>query len=1085
MKKYLLFSFMLMLAFTFSESWAQERTVSGKVTAIENGEPLPGVNVVLKGTTTGTVTDIDGNYKLSVPSGDGSLVFSFIGLATEEIAIGSRSVIDVQMSTDIEELSEVVVTAVGVESNKRALGYSVQNVDAQEIINSRETNLVSSLSAKVAGVNVVSASGSPGAAARITIRGQRSITGSNEPLFVVDGVPIDNSSEGNGVAGVDNANRMIDINPNDIASMSVLKGPAATALYGIRAANGAVIITTKRGETGKPKIVYSTAYTVDEVNRNYDFQNKYAQGRPNEGEFAWNGPHTGEGFSWGPAISGLEFATDPNNPFAPEGGFNAAGEYIFDRNGFLVPTGEGNGIPARAYDNNDNFFVRGYTWDNNISVSGGNENVKYFMSFGRLYQTGVVPNATFGRTTAKATVSAKLAEKLDVTTSVTYSNSGGNRIQRGSNISGVMLGLLRTTPTFDNANGYSDGQDAADDPSTYIFPDGEQRSYRAGIYDNPFWTVNKNPFEDEVDRVIGFINPTYEILPWLKASVKVGVDHFTDKRESAFDINSAAQPAGEVNLITQSVSTINTDALLLINKEINQDFYLSSTIGHNYYRRRSQINDAFGTTMAIPGFYDISNTTDILALKEYNERALHGVFGDFKLSWRETVFLNLTGRNDWSSTLPAENNSFFYPSASVGVVLTEALGMANNPILPYLKLRASWGQVGNDAPIYATRSVFTQAEVEGDGFTAGVFFPLSQGNAFERDEFVGNSELKPETTTTIEFGADFKLLEGRITGDVTYYNSETTDQIIPLSISPTTGYLLRVANAGLITNEGWEVVLTGRPIETNNFSWDIGLNFTQYESIVEELAVDDIGLAGFVGTSSRVRVGQPYGVIVGGSYQRTDDGRRIVGSNGWPLVSSEQNVIGDPNPDWTAGLRNTLSYKGLSLSALLDIRKGGDIWNGTHGIMKYFGTAEVTGEQRDVRGFVFDGVVQVGEDGDGNPVYAENTTPVDFANPANGLNGIYWVRYGFGGVDEDNIEDGSWVRLRELTLNYSLPKSLLSNTFINAVDISITGRNLALWTDFTGIDPETNLTADSNGFGLNYFNMPNTRSYGATLKVTF
>ncbi|MEM6361593.1 MAG: SusC/RagA family TonB-linked outer membrane protein [Bacteroidota bacterium] len=1071
MKKFLLLSFMLMFTFAFSETWAQERTISGKVSSIEDGSALPGVNVVLKGTSTGTVTDIDGNYNLSVPSEGGTLIFSFIGLATEEIEIGARSVIDLQMSPDVEQLSEVVITAVGIETNKRALGYSVQNVDAEEIVNARETNLVSALNSKIAGVNVVSASGSPGASARITIRGQTSITGSNEPLFVVDGVPVDNSASGNGVAGVDNGNRLIDVNPNDIASMTVLKGPAATALYGIRAANGAIIITTKRGETGKPRITYNMAYTVDQVNRNYDLQSTFAQGRPSGGENIWRGPETGEGFSWGPRISELEFDGDETYPY--------------DNGGRLVPTGTGNGVPARAYDNLDNFFVNGYTWDNNISVSGGSEKLKYFMSAGRLYTTGVVPNATFARTSAKATITASLTDKLDVTISGTYSNSGGNRIQRGSNISGVMLGLLRTTPTFDNGNGITDGQDAADDPSTYLLPDGTQRSYRAGIYDNPLWTANKNPFVDDVDRIIGFINPTYEILPWMKASVKVGIDQFTDKRNSAFDINSATQPAGQVDYSVNSVSVVNTDALLLMNKEINEDIYLNATIGHNYYERIQSIDSYQGTTMAIPGFYDISNTTDVIAAKDESKRKLHGVFGDIKLSYKEMLFLNLTGRNDWSSTLPEDDNSFFYPSASLGFDVTEAFGIANNSTIPYAKVRASWGQVGNDAPIYSTTNVYTQAFVGGDGFINGVTFPALGANAFERGAQLGNSVLKPETTTTIEFGLDLKLLNGRIGLDLTYYDSETEDQIIPLTISRATGFSSRVANAGVITNEGLEAVLTARVIENNDFAWDVDVNFTHYESVVEELEVEDIFLAGFTSTSSRVRRGEPYGVIVGNSFQRNEEGRFIVGSDGWPLVNPEQDVIGDPNPDWTAGVRNTFSYKGISLSALLDIREGGDMWNGTLGIIKYFGTAQETADLRETAGFLYDGVVQTGTDGDGNPIYEENNTPVDFANPALGVGANRWVRYGFGGVSEESIEDASWVRLREVTLSYTLPSKLFADSFIEGISVSFTGRNLALWTEFTGIDPETNLTGNGNGFGLNYFNMPNTRSFGGTLKVTF
>ena len=1052
-------------------AWAQSQ-VSGTVTSEETGEMLPGVNVIVKGTTVGTVTDIEGNYNLEVPEDQNTLQFSFIGFEPQEIEINGRSTVDLGLASDVQSLEEVIVTAIGIETNKEMLGYSVQNVDGEEIVNAQETNLVNALNSKVAGVSVVSSSGSPGASANIRIRGNTSITGSNEPLFVIDGVPVDNSSnidaDDNQTAGVDQSNRLVDINPNDIADMTVLKGPAATALYGIRAANGAVVITTKRGESGKARVTITSGFTIDEVNRNYDIQQRYAQGRPVGGEAIWRGPDTGEGFSWGPLVSGLEYD---------------GSDYPYDDLGQLVPVGEGNGTPARTYDNNGNFYVPGYTWDNNVSVSGGTEKLKYFLSGGRLFQEGVIPNSDFGRTSFRANLNADLSDKFSVGVSGSYILSGGNRIQRGSNISGVQLGLLRTTPTFDNAGGYTDGRDAADDPSVYLLEDGTQRSYRAGIYDSPFWTVNKNPFKDNVNRFIGNINPQYEINDWLTASVRAGIDRFTDRRNWAFDINSATQPVGQIFQETREVSIVNTDALLIVDKTISNDLMLNATVGHNYYSRSSFRQQSNGITLAIPDFYHISNATNIQSLEDVTERELHGVFADVRLGWREILFLNLTGRNDWSSTLPNDNNSFFYPSASLGFNLSEALDLPTDGILPYAKLRASWGQVGNDAPIYATRNVFTQAQIRGDGFVDGIDFPTFGVNAFERSNQLANTDLVPETTTTWEFGGEFHLFAGRITIDATYYNSETTDQIIPLDISPATGFTTRIANAGVISNEGVELVLGVTPIQTADFAWNINANFTHYETIVEDLEVEDITLEGFTSTSSRVLKGEPYGTLVGNSFQRTDEGQLIIGENGWPLVDIDQKPIGDPNPDWIAGIRNSISYKGFTASVLLDLRQGGDVWNGTLGIIRYFGTAEETADLREVRGAVIEGVVQTGEE-NGAPVYTENTTPVDYANPAQGVGSYRWVRYGFGGVSEEAIEDASWTRIREVTVSYELPASLFNNFFVSGATVSFTGRNLALWTDYTGIDPETNLTGNTNGFGLDYFNMPNTRSYGFKLRVT-
>lgn len=1052
-------------------SFAQDRTVSGKVTSSEDGSTLPGVNVVVKGTTNGGVTDMNGNYKITVPEDGGTLVFSFIGLNTQEIEIGARSVIDMQMESDVQQLGEVVVTAVGIEVNKRELGYSITNVDADDIVNARETNIVNALNSKVAGVSVVSSSGSPGASSNIRIRGNTSINGSNSPLFVVDGVPIDNSAGGlgNGTAGVDNSNRAIDINSADVESLTVLKGAAATALYGIRAANGAIIITTKKGKAGKARVSFSSGFTMDEVNKLPSFQQEYAQGRPVGGVSTWRGPDTFEGFSWGPAISDLEYD---------------GSTYDYDVNGRLVASGTGNGVAARAYNNQENFFVKGKTWDNNISVSGGDEKTTYYLSVGNLNSSGIVPNSDWARTTVKVTAETKISEKLKTGVSMTFSNTGGSRMQRGSNISGLALGLFRNTPTFDAGNGKV-GQAAADDPTSYELPDGTQRSYRAGIYDSPYWTVSKNVFEDNVNRVIGNVNLAYEVADWLTVSYKLGMDNYSDRTKGFADVNSASFKTGSIWNVGINSTDLNSDLLFIISKEINSDLSLNAIIGHNYYGYNYYTNQSTGTDIAIPGFTNMANAATVASTEGHSRKKINGVLGDIKLGFRNYLFLNLTGRNDWSSSLPDENNSFFYPAVSLGFDFTEAFGIANGSILSYGKLRGSWGKVGNDAPIYVTSSYYNSAFVGGDGFIDGIQFPAFGGNSFERSNTLGNDQLKAETTTTYEFGFEAKFFGNRLGVDYTYYSKSTEDQIINVNISNTTGFGGSIQNAGLIENKGHEIMLYGRPVDTGDFAWDIDVNFTQYTSIVKELApgIDRIFLAGFTSASSNVIAGEPYGVLYGNSFQRNDAGKLVIGADGWPLVDPDgDRVLGDPTPDWISGIRNTFSYKGLSLSALLDIRQGGDIWNGTNGIINYFGTSQLTAEDRNIRGYVFDGVLA---DGTGTPTDVANNIPVDFANPANGLGGNKWVKYGFGGLVEENIQDGSWVRLREVTLTYQFPTALLSKAKISNASLSLTGRNLWLQTSYTGIDPETNLTGASNGIGLDYFNMPNTRSYGAALRVTF
>ncbi len=988
-----------------------------------------------------------------------------------EVDIGNQSVIDIMMIADVKQLTEIVVTAIGIESSKAALGYSVQVVESEELVDARETNIVDALNSKIAGVEVISASGTPGASSMVRIRGNTSISGSNQPLFVIDGMPIDNGSMGNGIDGVDNSNRAIDINPHDVASLTVLKGPAATVLYGIRAANGAIIITTKKGK-GKVKVDFYSSYTASQVNKLPEQQIKYAQGRPSGGVPIWRGPHTKEGFSWGPALSELEFDGT---------------EYDYDVNGRLVGKGTGNGKAAIPYNNADNFFVTGNTFDNNLSVSGGTEEINYFLSAGYLTQTGVIPNSDFKRASFLAKVSGKIANNLEIGMQANYVNSGGSRIQRGSNISGVMLGLMRNTPTFDAANGHTNGLDAVKDESVYMLPDGTQRSYRAGVYDSPFWTATKNPYNDNVNRIIGNAYLKWDITPWLTASYKIGIDNYTDERLWGFDINSASEKAGRVVQETATNTDVNSDFLLMINSDLGDKFNLNAVFGHNFYSTKWINKWSDGKSFGVPGFFHISNAADVQAGEGISQKQIFGVFGDIKLSYDNFLFLNLSARNDWSSALPKENNSFFYPTASIGWAFTEMLNMQSNKILSYGKIRASWGQVGNDAPIYATADYFEKAEPWGDGFLDGLTFPAFGLNAFSRDPALGNQALKAELTTTIELGAEFQFFQGRLGFDYTYYKSETDGQVIDVDIAPSTGFLSATLNAGLIENTGHELVFNATPIVAGDFTWDIFINWTKYQSLVKKLDPNlgkgGISMGGFVSTSSRAIEGEPFGVIYGNKYRRTEDGSLLIGQNGWPIADPEQGVIGDPTPDWFTGIRNTFSWKGFSLSALLDIRQGGDMWNGTWGVMSYFGMSKETETDRTIQGYVYDGKVNVGTEE--APEYVQNATPVDFANPANGAGGTKWTRYGFG-FSEDNIEDASWVRLREVTFKYSFSKDLLSNTPLQTASLSFTGRNLWLSTKYNGIDPETNLTGGtSNAKGLDYFNMPNSRSYGVVLNITF
>jgi len=1044
-----------------------QRTITGTVTDV-GGESLIGANVLAKGSTLGTITDIDGNFSLSVPEGASTLIISYTGYETMEVDVTNTNNLVIAISEG-RILEEIVVTAGGLEKNKARLGYAIQNVDADDLVAARETNLVNALNSKAAGVSVVSSSGSPGASANIRIRGSVSINGTNSPLFVVDGVPIDNSEIGNDVGGVDQSNRGIDLNPNDIAEMTVLKGPSATALYGVRAANGAIIITTKKGVAGEPKVSISAGYTVDKVNQLNERQSIYAQGAPSNGAPAYLGPETANGFSWGPLISDLEF--------------DGATDYDFDQGGRLVPAGTGNGVAARAYDPYD-FFRSGNTYDLNASVSGGTESLTYYVSAGRLSSTGVVPNATFDRNTFRMNLGTNVSEKLEVGMGLNFIQSGGYRIQRGSNVKGVMLGLLRNTPTFDTGNGLV-GQAAADDPSTYLRPDGSQRSYRSGIYDSPYWTVNKNPSTDDVNRLIGNMFFKYDIANNITATYKIGVDNYTDRRNSAIDIN----PGRDVGSVSQAVLTnrdINQDLFFTINQPVSDAFEISANLGVNAYDHRYIAQQTDGTTLAAPNFYHISNASDLQGFETFATKRLFGAYATVDLAYDNYLFTNLTFRNDWSSILPSDANTFQSYSASLGFAFTEALDMSGG-LLDYGKVRASIGKVGNDggdAFIYSTTNYLNSAFIGGDGFIDGNTFPNYGTNAFERDILLGNPTLRPEKTTTWEVGAELKFLKGRLGLDLNYFDSKSEDQIIAVDLSAATGFTNSVENAGVITNKGWEVVLDGTPVRKSNFSWDVALNFTAMETTVESLkeGIDDIALDGFTSTSVDVVPGQPFSVIYGTGFERNDAGDVVIGSDGFPLVDPTRRALGDPNPDWTLGFNNTLRFGNISVGALFDIRSGGDVWCGTCGIINYFGTSKLSADERDDV-VVFEGVQNTGTADE--PVYVANETAVALADPNGGLGSYYRVRYGFGGISEMNIHDASWVRLRNVSVGYTLPATMFENSSIGGINISLSARNLWLSTDYPGVDPETNLTGASNGFGLDYFNMPNTKSYSATVKLDF
>ena len=1080
---------LLFTAIFYGTVSAQDRSVSGKVTASSDGTGIPGVNVLLKGSTIGVVTDINGDYRINVPGEGGILVFSSIGLVSQEIEIGNQSVINVSLTEDVTQLSEIVVTAVGIESSKRKLGYAVQSVEASDVVKAQRTNIVDGLAGRAAGVYTNSSSGTAGASSAIRIRGSASIDGNNDPLFVIDGIPIDNEERASGnpddesnqfLDGVANSNRAIDINPNDIESISILKGGAATALYGIRAANGAVIITTKRGgnTAGKPVVTISSSVGVNRISQMPDLQTSFSQGSGgvmlNPGNTLLPDTDINSGtsdrHSWGAPIADLRYQ---------EG---TAGLYGWDKNGRLVdkddPTASNR--PANVYDNVDDFFRTGLVYDNNVSLSVGSEKTQYYFSVGNRKEEGVVPNNNFERTSFKATMTTKFFEKLKSTASITYVRSGGDRVQQGSNLSGVMLGLLRTPPTFDNSNGL--GNDAVDNPEAYLFPDGTQRGYRGlsagprtlqAIYDNPFFTVSENQFEDDVHRVIGFAQLDYEVLPWINVTYRLGTDFYNDSKFTGLAIGSLNLGNGEGFIANDQITStdINSDLIISLNKDINEDISLGVIVGHNYFDRKNRRYYTQGIDIAIPGFNHITNTVSNLIRDVNTNKTTSAVYADISIGYKDFLFLGLTGRNEWSSTLPEDDNSFFYPSASLGFIFTDAFQMQSN-ILSFGKLRAAYSILGNDAEEYRTATTFVTPNVNDGWVNTGLNFPYNGRTTVTRSVTLGNSALRPEELTSMEFGAELRFFNNKLGLDVTWYRNLSKDQIIDVPIDPASGYREVALNAGEIENKGWEIALLASPISQRNFTWDVNVNFTKNVSEVLALApgVEVIQLVGFASTSSRAIVGKGYGAIYGQDFERDANGNMIIGSNGYPSLDNDAKFLGDPNPDWIAGINNSLNFKGIGLSFLWDIKQGGDIWNGTAGALTTMGTAGITANRG--QSIVFPGVLA-----DGSPNTQEVVLDETWYRGSGG---------GFSGNAVDFIEETSWVRLRNITLSYSLPSTILERLPFTDLSFSLTGNNLILITDYSGVDPETSLIGSGNGTAaMDYFNNPGTKGYLFGIRATF
>ena len=1069
---------------------AQQKTITGLVFD-DQGIALPGATVLVKDSNRGVTTDFDGNFSIEASKGE-VLVISFIGYKDQSIPVGDVDNYSVNLETG-NELDEVIVTSLGIKRESKAIGYSVQSVSTEDLANSGSNNALDAMVGKAAGIQITRSSGSAGGGSRILIRGVTSMIGNNQPLIVIDGVRTNNETlnSGSSTGGTASSNRLMDLNNDDIENISILKGSAATALYGTAGAAGVVVITTKKGSEGEMKVSYSHSTGVDWISTTFDMQNEFAQGRNRSRSDRtpyWRSPGTGESSSFGPNVNNLEYATDSNHPEAPGASdFDSAGNYRWDKNGFLVTKGTGNGQAANSYDNYRGFFREAMQSLNSVSVSGGSEKATYHFSTSYLTNEGIVPNEEYGRKTFSLASSLKASDKLTFTTTFNYIRSDYTRIQQGSNTSGLMLGLYRTPVTFDNANGFSQ-EDAVDSPSSYIFPNGKQRNYRGGGgYDNPYWIVNNALRDETVNRVYGSFAATYNLNKWFNVALNVGSDFTSDIRKQNFEIGSRTSSTGRVN--STSYTTFQTDAVLNVSggDALTDKLNINYLVAANAFSFKRTALDASGTNLAFQGFVNLANASNISASENLLENRQMGFVGQVEVEYDDTFYLTLAARQDYDSRLgvpgteyKSSDYSFVYPAASLAVLISEMLPKSN--ILSFAKLRASWAQVGGPPPFsYLTSSGYGLTSV-GDGWGDANQWPIQGVTGFEIDSILGNKELKSELTEEIEFGVDLRFFNNRIGLDVAYYKRKMTDAILNASLPATTGYNNVWLNSGKMTGSGIEATLNIQVIKSQDFSWNSQFNFTSSKNIVDELApgLDKLFLAGFSSAGSYLIAGNQYGAVVGGTYLRegsggaNDDGLNVPegqvvinddsSSNeyGFQAVDPVQRSIGNPNPDFILGWNNKIKLKSFSLGFLLDWREGGDLLNGVAWALSFFGRSQLTADTRVEASAPISGVLSNGQ---------PNNIPV--------VRDQYYYQSsvgGFGSVWEQFVQDGGWLRLREVSLGYDLPLSDMGINFIKSGTASLVGRNLWYSTEYNGVDPETSLTGVGNGQGVDYFNMPSTRS---------
>ncbi|GAB4028092.1 SusC/RagA family TonB-linked outer membrane protein [Spirosoma koreense] len=1080
-------------------AWAQGRKISGTVVAEEGAGGFAGVTVVVKGTTIGTITDTKGEYSLNVPTTGTTLVFSAVGMTTVEELIGSRKTIDVTLKSDAKQLGEVIVTALGLREERDKFASSVSTVSGKNISKSGETSLLTGLSGKASGVLITRNGGDPGAGAYIQIRGQNTINGNAQPLFIVDGIPVSNSSDNNGSAAgnsIVQQSRINDINPEDIESMEVLKGASAAALWGTRAANGVIVITTKKGKDskGKVNITFKSTVSFDRVNKMHPLQTTYGQGS--------NGLYSqGNKVSFGDLISDRKggpdtYITDPTAP-----GYQGFVTFPDGTKRYAIAAGttanpHGGKNSREVFDHVNDVYQTGHFTDNSLNISGGNNRSNFMISYSNLNQEGIVKAfSNYQRNTARVNVASQFTDWFRASANVGYSKVFSSRNQQGDNLDGILLGGTRTAPDFDNSyytGTYTNaaGQVFNNAHVSYRNPLGIDQN---SIYSNPVWNINNNKNTTDVDRITGNVELNITPNSWLTVTGRTGIDNFTDARLERFARNSSTYLGGYLSKNWITEKQFNTDVFANMTKTFGSDFNGSLLVGVNYNSRRKAILSDAITNLIVPTAPDILTNALNSNLTASNYNSLirtYAYYAQAEAQAYDMLFLTLTGRSESASTFGAKtNSSFFFPSAALAWQFSKLKGLETSSVLSFGKLRLTWGQVGIQPQPYQNFTTFVPVtpSIYGDAFAGGLSSASSlYGGGYVRSTTAGNDFLRPERKTETEVGVDLRFLNNRINFSATAYSNSTKDVILSLNVPNETGYTVRNINAAELSNKGLEFEAGADLLTLGDFKWNLAANFSLNRNKVISLAGATVyTLPDSYQENSSLIPGQPFGIFYSTDFLKDESGKYKLDANGFPQGGTDNEIIGNPNPKWRGGLGSTFSYKGLSLYVLFDRVSGNDFYNGTRGALYNIGThgdqghtaiapaggiKDVTGKTI-AAGTAFQGEIK------------------DFGAGPVALNQAWYQGRGtaFNSASyKQFIEDGSSTRMREITLSYSLRSEKFRRfTHLSSVDFALTGRNLVLWTNYTGTDPEVNITGAGLSRGQDWFTNPNTKSLLFSLKITY